>query len=44
MNEKAKAPDGVIPASAFAVLWFLYEEKVSCCALGLVELFQWHRL
>ena len=29
------APDGVIATSALRVLWFLYDEKVNCCACGL---------
>ena len=28
------ASDGVMQMSAFRVLWFLYNEKVNCCACG----------
>ena len=29
------APDGVMHTNALRVLWFLYDEKVNCCACGL---------
>lgn len=33
-DTKENAPEGVIPANALAVLWFLYDENINCCIWG----------